>query len=272
MTVFESQIDNMLLKLEGISHFNKQLEWTIQEFFSSWDYKIILNVLEKVRVAWVLFLKFFLSLVLSFVLLMDRRRLRSYLRWIKKSNFYFLYDEYKAINLKISKSFGLILKAQSLISFINTILTLIGLFIIWSVYSDSWVFPYILTFWLIVFIFGFIPVLGVFLSSVPIIIVAYTIGWWRASLAVVLLVSIVHMVVAYYLNPKIVSSYFELPVSLTFIILIVSEHMFWFAGLLIWVSLFYFIMSILVDADKVIFKKRRRLAVLQRKEENIKVG
>jgi len=31
-------------------------------------------------------------------------------------------------------------------------------------------------------------------------------------------------------------------------------------------------MSILEDADKVIFKKRRRLAVLQRKEENIKVG
>ena len=38
---------------------------------------------------------------------------------------------------------------------------------------------------------------------------------------------------AYFLNPKIVSHLFELPVSLTFVILIVSEHIFGIAGLLI---------------------------------------
>jgi predicted PurR-regulated permease PerM len=41
-----------------------------------------------------------------------------------------------------------------------------------------------------------------------------------------LLIAIVHIIEAYYLNPKIVSSFLELPVSLTFIILIVSEHFF----------------------------------------------
>jgi predicted PurR-regulated permease PerM len=44
--------------------------------------------------------------------------------------------------------------------------------------------------------------------------------------AILLLIAIVHIIEAYYLNPKIVSSFLELPVSLTFIILIVSEHFF----------------------------------------------
>ncbi len=266
---FESQIQNIHNELIQIINFNKQLEWTLQKFISSWDYWMVLNVLEKIRFAWVIFFKFFLSVVLSFVFLMDRRRLRKYLEWIKKSNFYFLYDEYKNIILKISKSFGLIIRAQSLISFINTILTLIWLLVIGKVYSDTWSFPYILTFWLVVFVFWFIPVLGVFLSSIPMIIVAYTFWGWHASLAIVLLVTIVHMVEAYYLNPKIVSSYFELPVSLTFVILIVSEHLFGFAGLLIWVSLFYFVMSILEDADKVIFRKRKKLELLSKAEKKL---
>jgi len=38
---------------------------------------------------------------------------------------------------------------------------------------------------------------------------------------------------AYFLNPKIVSHLFKIPVSLTFVILFVSEHFFGIAGLLI---------------------------------------
>jgi len=43
---------------------------------------------------------------------------------------------------------------------------------------------------------------------------------------IVMLIIIIHMIEAYYLNPKIVSSFLEVPVSLTFIILIISEHFF----------------------------------------------
>jgi len=43
---------------------------------------------------------------------------------------------------------------------------------------------------------------------------------------IVLLIVIVHIVEAYYLNPKIVSSFLKIPVSLTFVILLVSEHFF----------------------------------------------
>jgi predicted PurR-regulated permease PerM len=43
---------------------------------------------------------------------------------------------------------------------------------------------------------------------------------------IALLISIVHVIESYYLNPKIVSRFLEIPVSLTFVILIVSEHLF----------------------------------------------
>jgi hypothetical protein len=41
--------------------------------------------------------------------------------------------------------------------------------------------------------------------------------------------------------------------------LIVSEHLFWIAGLLIWVSLFYFIVWLLRDVDKVLNKNRKHI-------------
>jgi predicted PurR-regulated permease PerM len=47
------------------------------------------------------------------------------------------------------------------------------------------------------------------------------------------MIILVHAVEAYYLNPKIVSSYMEFPVFITFLILLVSEHFMGFVGLMI---------------------------------------
>lgn len=92
-------------------------------------------------------------------------------------------------------------------------------------------FPYIFTLSLVVFIFGFIPVFGTFLSGIPILIIGYGYGATaHDSLiivgAIVAMIAIVHAVEAYYLNPKIVSSYVHFPVFITFVILLVSEHFF----------------------------------------------
>jgi predicted PurR-regulated permease PerM len=64
-----------------------------------------------------------------------------------------------------------------------------------------------------------------------------------------LMIAIVHAVEAYYLNPKIVSSYLHFPVFITFIILIVSEHLFGLIGLLIGVPLFSIIIGLVEDLD-----------------------
>lgn len=257
--VLWEQLNNVKSVLWDINNNYTEIWKTIKEAYSSSDYNILINVLDKVKSAWVVLFQFIFALVLSFVFLMDRKKLKRYLFWIKKSNFSFLHDEYKIIFDKIIRSFGLILKAQSMIALANATLTIIGLFIVGSVFLPGIWFPYLMTLWLVVFIFGFIPVVWVFISSVPILIVWFTSGggWLWIVFAISLLILIIHVIEAYYLNPRIVSNFLELPVSLTFVILFIGEHLFWIAWLLIWVSLFYFLAEIFKDVDKAISKKHK---------------
>ncbi|MFK7780681.1 MAG: AI-2E family transporter [Candidatus Gracilibacteria bacterium] len=251
-------ISGVTTKLVEIKNFNAELGGSITEIITNKDIDVVLDILSSLKSASVVFLQIIISIILSFVFLIDRFKLKKYLLKIKKSNFSFIYKEYKIILEKIVKSFGLIFKAQAMIAFVNSVLTIIGLIIIGLIHGGP--FPYILTLGLIVFIAGFIPVLGVFISSIPIIIIAYsTIGGYPVILEVLVLIAIVHMVEAYYLNPKIVSKFLEIPVSLTFVILIVSEHLFGIAGLLIGVSLFYFIVGLLRDIDKVLKKNKKEI-------------
>jgi len=254
------QIENVKVMLSDINKNYSEIDSTLQNAFNNENinYEVIFTIFEKLKSAGSIILKFIFALILSFVFLLDRNKLQSYLKRIKKSNFSFLYKEYKIIFDKIIRSFGLILKAQSIIAATNATLTIIGLFIIGSVFLPWIGFPYLMTLGLIVFIFWFIPVVWVFLSSIPILIV-----WYSASgsilivIAILILIFIIHTIEAYYLNPKIVSNFLELPVSLTFIILIIWEHFFWVAWLLIWVSLFYFIAELLKDIDEAISKKHK---------------
>ena len=93
-----------------------------------------------------------------------------------------------------------------------------------------------------------------FLSSVPIIAIWFSYGGITVVVEILLMVTFIHMIEAYYLNPKIVSSYMELPISLTFLILIVSEQIMWMAGLLIWMPIFYIIVDLLKDFNNYITK------------------
>jgi predicted PurR-regulated permease PerM len=203
--------------------------------------------------AGIIFTKFFIALILSYLFIIDRKKIERFLAQIKNGNFRFLYEEWSVIAKKLGSGFGLIFKAQSIIALVNAILTVIGLLII-SFLHGGVMFPFIVTLSLIVFICGFIPVFGTFLSWVPILILAY--GYGSASgdglivvFSVILMIAIVHAVEAYYLNPKIVSSYMHFPVFITFVILIVSEHIFGLIGLLIGVPLFSIIIWLIEDLD-----------------------
>lgn len=257
LPILTEQVNQVAQTLKEIKQDYSEIWGTITQVITNKDYEVLLNFFTRLKDAWLVFFQIILSLVLSFVFIVDRKKLNKYLQGIKKSNFKFLYNEYQTIFEKIVKSFGLIIKAQAVIAFVNAILTIFWLYIIWLFHGV--VFPYILTLWLVVFVFGFIPVLWVFLSSLPIIFIAYTFIWWiEIVIAIIGLIFIVHTVEAYYLNPKIVSSFLDFPVSLTFLILIVSEHIFWFAWLLIWVSLFYFLMWLLKDIDEAISRKKKK--------------
>lgn len=75
--------------------------------------------------------------------------------------------------------------------------------------------------------------------------------------AIAVMIAFVHAVEAYYLNPKIVSSYMEFPVFITFLILLVSEHFMGFIGLLIGVPLFYILLDLGKDFNAYVVKIRK---------------
>ncbi len=253
----QNEIQNITDRLEEVRLFNTELGGSITQIVSDQDIQVMKDILVKLRDVGRIFLEVFMALMLSIVFIFDREKVVHYFGAIKNSNFRFLYEEYELIFERGLKSFGLIIKAQSIIALTNSILTTIGLSIIGYVYGDG--FPFILSLALLVFIFGFVPVLGTFLSSIPLILIAFLYVWGlNAALTVVALVVIVHAIEAYYLNPKIFSSFLELPVSLTFLILIISEYFLWMAWLLVWVSLFYFIVGLISDTDELIGKTKKK--------------
>ena len=73
------------------------------------------------------------------------------------------------------------------------------------------------------------------------------------------MIAIVHAIEAYYLNPKIVSSYVHFPVFITFIILLVSEHIAGLLGLLIGVPLFFILLGLTEDLDSYVDTVRVRI-------------
>lgn len=256
-------------KLEEIRNINTQIWGSIYEVFNKQNIDIFLQVFYKLKAFGAIFIQIILSLILSYIFISDRKKLSDYLKWIQSSNFWFLYNEYKLIIEKIVKTFGLVFKAQSIIALANAILTTFWLLIIWFIHGTS--FPFIYTLAIIVFICWFIPVLWTFISSFPILIIGYaTFQTWGIIVQIILLISIIHAIEAYYLNPKIVSSFIKIPLSLTFLILILSEHFMWFAGLIIWISSFYLILELIKETDIIITKSKLTFSKMNELENDTK--
>ena len=120
---------------------------------------------------------------------------------------------------------GRAIEAQAAIAVLNTLLTLIGLLLL--------EIPLVAMLSVIVFVCSFVPVLGVLISTTPIVLVALNAGGFGLSLAAIGLVVIVHAVEAYLLNPLIYGKHLKLNPVLTLIILYVGYHAFGFWGLLL---------------------------------------
>ncbi|MDD2487477.1 MAG: AI-2E family transporter [Candidatus Gracilibacteria bacterium] len=253
MPFLADQVKTVLIKLEELKNFKQDIQGTLTDLLTQSNYEIVMKFLGNLKSVGLILVEFIISLILSYVFIIDRVKIRNYFEEIKKGNFAFLYNEYEIIFSKIANGFGMIFKAQSIISFVNTVLTIFGLYVISFVHGGN-AFPYIFTLAILVFIFGFIPVLGLFLSSIPILAIGFSYGGLTIVFEILLMISIIHMIEAYYLNPRIVSSYMEMPISLTFLVLIMSEQLFGLVGMLIGMPVFYIILDILKDFDSYISK------------------
>jgi predicted PurR-regulated permease PerM len=180
-------------------------------------------------------LHFLLSVLFSFLIVSDLPKLEHRTIEIPPGRFRDFCREIVPSLLTFSSVMGRAFQAQTLIALCNTVLTYVGLSFL-GVESR-----YFLS--VIVFFCSFIPVLGVFVSTVPMSIVALVQqhGGFGLMLEVILMVTLIHLIEAYLLNPLIMGEHFKMNPIVVIVILLVSEHFFGVWGLLLGVPVCYYL-------------------------------
>jgi len=187
-----------------------------------------------------------LALLFSFMVLLDLNRIKAGIARLETSRVGDFYREAARPIVRFARLVGRAIEAQAVIAVANTILTLIGMLFLGL--------PSITMLSVIVFVCSFVPVLGVFISTTPIVLVALNSGGLMLSLAVIALVIVIHAFEAYLLNPLIYGSHLKLNPVLTLIILYVGFHAFGLWGMLLGVPVVRFFIH---DALRVPFRDRK---------------
>jgi len=169
---------------------------------------------------------FLLSILFSFLIVLDLPDLSRGVRRFKESRVAFIYNLVGRSISDFAKVLGSALEAQLYIAILNTILTAIGIQVLGI--SGSVAFLSV-----VVFFCSFIPVAGVFLSSVPICLLAFQKGGIGLMLGAALLIWIIHLIEAYILNPKIYGHALRVNPVLVLIILTVGGKLFGVWGLVL---------------------------------------
>lgn len=176
-------------------------------------------------------------ILLSFFYLLQRSKVVQFTEKFRNSKISWAYREFHFFSQKFASSFGKVIEVQLLIAAFNTVLTMIGLWILG--------YPYLFALTIMVFVLSLIPVAGVIISFIPIGIIGYQIGGFSTVLWSVIIILIIHALEAYFINPRLYASKTKLPMFYTFIILIFSQHYMGIWGLIIGIPIFMFLLDVL---------------------------
>ncbi len=180
--------------------------------------------------------RFLLAILLSFLIVLDYDRLKTELTQWREGKVGRFFHEAASSVIEFSGVVGSAFQCQLVIALLNATITCLGLFILG-------IEPLLLLA-TIVFIFGLIPVLGVFISSVPIILIAFNdYGMTHALLALGVIV-IVHMLEAYVFNPRIYAARFHLNPVIVLIILLVGHEVFGVWGMLLGIPVTHYVLNV----------------------------
>lgn len=178
------------------------------------------------------------SLILSFLLMWDLPAISRGVASLKTSRVAPIYNTVAPSLEVFATLFGKALQAQARIAMVNTILTMLGMWLL--------AIPGMGLLSTFVFICGFIPIAGVIISTVPIGFVALTeYGFMKLAL-VILMITGVHFVEAYGLNPAIYSAHLKLHPLVVLMVLVVAEHSLGVWGLLLAVPLCVFTLDYII--------------------------
>lgn len=168
---------------------------------------------------------FFLGLVFSFMIMLDLPRIAKSVRGLKQTRLAGVYEETADSVALFARVIGENFRAQIVISAVDAALMAVFLLLlgVGNVVLLS----------TLVFFCGLIPVLGIILSSVPIVLMAVNSGGiGLAAWSAVLIVGI-SLFETYVLNPRIVSSVMSMNPVLTLIILYIAYSLFGLWGVLL---------------------------------------
>jgi len=173
---------------------------------------------------------FLLSLLFSFLIVLDLPKLSANIRSLKGTSVGFIYDEVADDLHQLGSVMGRALQCQLGIATLNTILTALGIYLMGFEAKIAFLS-------LIVFLCSFIPVAGVFISSVPISLLALQQGGANFLLLSILLITAIHLVETYILNPRIYGHHMQMNPVLVLSILTIGGKLFGVWGLVLGVPL-----------------------------------
>ncbi len=173
-----------------------------------------------------------LALLFSFLISLDLLRLGEEVRNLRNSRLRDFYEETALPVVRFGYTVGRTIQAQAMIALVNTLLTFIGLSLLGV--------PSLSVLSLIVFLCSFIPVLGVFISTIPIVLVAINSDGLNLAVLSVLMVIVVHAIEAYLLNPMIYGKHLKINPVIVLIILFIGHHAFGVWGMLLGVPVAHY--------------------------------
>ncbi len=183
-------------------------------------------------------LKFLLAILLSFLIVLDFEAVGAELRKWRESQVGRFFHEAAASVIDFSRVVGRAFQCQIVVALLNATITCIGM-------AALGIQPLLLL-TTIVFLFGLIPVLGVFISSVPIILIAFNSpeGGLRLALIALGMIVMVHLLEAYVFNPRIYAARFHLNPVIVLIILLVAHELFGVWGMLLGIPVTTYVLNV----------------------------
>jgi predicted PurR-regulated permease PerM len=173
---------------------------------------------------------FLLALLFSFLIVLDLPGLRERVKSLEQTSLRFIYVEVADNIYEFSQVLGQALEAQFFIALLNSLLTGIGLTILGLGTKIAFLA-------VIVFLCSFIPVAGVFISSVPICLIALQTHGLKSMIMAIIMIIVIHLIEAYILNPKIYGSHMRINPVIVLIILTIGGKLFHVWGLVLGVPL-----------------------------------
>jgi predicted PurR-regulated permease PerM len=203
---------------------------------------VLSAMLDLARLGWKVLVCLFLSIIFSFILVKDWRLIVEKMKELETSRIRTFYLGAMPHLVAFAEVLGKALRAQVIIAAGNTMLTAAGL----------WIFgvPNIVLLSTIVFFCGFIPILGTFLSSIPILLFGLQVGGLALVLKLVALIALVHAFEAYVLNPRITANILHIHPILVLVLLLLGERFFGLWGMVVGVPIGYYLISVLMQKDE----------------------